>query len=348
MIPTRMANSSHGRSSSDQQQQQKEKRQKTSEDVVSPNVSQSAPSKTVRTSPEKGGGNLSKPRIDLTDAATKAAIRHQFSPSYTMPDGRVLLLNDSVKEEPNPAVSLLRGLALPRDYDQVPTDLLPDFGEMCSHLVQAGKAALKAYDKASKVSAERQYRSDRDSYHTKWRISEQQAKDAEAEVKKLKKELADARDAAKTAEAEARKLKEEEREKMWLADAKGYEAGIKRAALKYTKIAHKIVNDELEVRLPDFYRLGYAAGADAIAGVMAIQPESEFLRQLPEPEVPSLDLPYTEEECLPLPLEDDDEEMIEADHQQGRVEEHAGEASNREGSTDAHDKVAKAEEVQIN
>lgn len=53
-----------------------------------------------------------------------------------MPDGRVLLLNDFVKEEPNLAVTLLRGLALPRDYEQVPTDLLPGLGEMCSHLVQ--------------------------------------------------------------------------------------------------------------------------------------------------------------------------------------------------------------------
>lgn len=53
-----------------------------------------------------------------------------------MPDGRVLLFNDSVKEEPNLAVTLLKGLALPRDYDQVPTDLIPGLGEMCSHLVQ--------------------------------------------------------------------------------------------------------------------------------------------------------------------------------------------------------------------
>lgn len=83
------------------------------------------------------------------------------------------MLKDSVKEEPNLAVTLLRGLALPRDYDQVPTDLLPSLGEMCSHLVQAGQAALKAYDKASKVSAERErYRTDRDSFRAKFKVSE--------------------------------------------------------------------------------------------------------------------------------------------------------------------------------
>lgn len=91
-------------------------------------------------------------------------------------------------------------------------------------------------------------------------------------------------------------MKDEEREKMRAADAKGYKAGIKWAALEYTQIAHKMVNDELEARLPDFYKLGYAASADAMAGVMVIQLESGFLKQLPEPVVLNLELPYTEEE----------------------------------------------------
>lgn len=50
-------------------------------------------------------------------------------------------------------------------------------------------------------------------------------------------------------------MKAEEREKMRMADAKGYEAGIKHATLEYTQVAHKMVNDELEVRLPDFFKL---------------------------------------------------------------------------------------------
>lgn len=74
-----------------------------------------------------------------------SGFRREFSPTYTMPDGRVLLINESVKEEPNFVVTLLRGLALPRDYDQVPTDLLPGLGEMCSHLVQV-RFWLSFYD----------------------------------------------------------------------------------------------------------------------------------------------------------------------------------------------------------
>ncbi|KAG5561520.1 hypothetical protein RHGRI_004532 [Rhododendron griersonianum] len=203
-----------------------------------------------------------------------------------MADERVLMLKDSVKEEPNLVVTLLRGLALPRDYDQLPTELLPGLGDMCSHLVQAGQAALKAYDKAAKVSAERErYRTDRDNFRAKFKISETQLQETDAEVEKEKK-------------------------KMREADAKGYEAGIKRATLEYTQTAHQMVNDELETRLPDFYKLGYAAGAEAMAGVLVVEADSTFLQQLPPPVVPDLELPYSEEECAPLPPEEDEDEVM--------------------------------------
>ncbi|KAF7123849.1 hypothetical protein RHSIM_Rhsim12G0055300 [Rhododendron simsii] len=284
VIPTKFANPTRTRGSSEDQQQQKEKRQKTKADDLQSGSVQQPPAEKVRaSSPKDMGVDLHpEPHIDLTDLDTESAILWQFSPSYTMPDGRVLLLKDSVKEEPNLA---------------------------------AGQAALKAYDKAAKVSAEcERYRSDRDSFCTKWRISEQEVKDKEAEVKSLKKELADARAVAELASSELKVVKAGEKEKMREADAKGYETGIKRATLEYTQVAHRMVNDELEVWLPDFFKLGYAAGADAMAGVMAIQPESGFLKQLPELIVPSLDLPYTEEECQPLPPEEDDEEMVDVPH----------------------------------
>ncbi|KAF7149920.1 hypothetical protein RHSIM_Rhsim02G0101700 [Rhododendron simsii] len=209
----------------------------------------------------------------------------------------------------------------------------------------AGQAALKAYNKANKVSAERErYRTDRDLFRTKWRVSERQVKDAETEMEKLKGKLAEVRAAARFVEAEVKKMKEEEKEKLKIADAKGYEAGIRRAVLEYTQIAHKMVNDELEAQLPNFYKVGYASGANAMAGVMAIEPESGFLKQLPEPIVPDLELPYTEEECLPLPPKDDDEEMTEGD-QQGKVEDGADKAGGDEGPTDAENKAATIEQV---
>lgn len=93
---------------------------------------------------------------------------------------------------------------------------------------RAGQAALKAYDKATKVTAERErYRTDRDLFRQKSRTWEQQAKDVEAKVEGLKKELADATAATELSEAEEKKVKEEEKEKMRIADSKGYEVELR-------------------------------------------------------------------------------------------------------------------------
>lgn len=198
---------------------------------------------------------------------------------------------------------------------------------------QAGQAAQKAYDKAVKVSAEKErYRSDRDSCRTKLRVSEQQVKDSGAALEKLRKELAEAKAAAAKAEGEVKKVKEEEREKLKAADAKGYEAGIKRAALEYTQVAHRMVNEVLMERLPDFYRRGYAAGAKEMSAVTYAHAESGILRQLPEPVIPDLELPYTEEECADLPPEEDeDEEMAEAEAGKDKT----AEGGTTEGATQA-------------
>ncbi|KAG5564447.1 hypothetical protein RHGRI_000589 [Rhododendron griersonianum] len=146
------------------------------------------------------------------------------------------------------------------------------------------QAALKAYDRAVKLTAERErYRTDRDNFRAKFKISESQLQETDAEMEKLKKELDEAKTAAAIAEAEMEKMKMEEKKKLREADAKGYEAGIKRAALEYTQTAHQMVNDELETRLSDFFELGYAAGAEAMAGVLVVESDSKFLQQLPPP-----------------------------------------------------------------
>ncbi|KAG5530198.1 hypothetical protein RHGRI_030542 [Rhododendron griersonianum] len=153
-IATKSANPARGRGTDQQQQQQK--KQKLSEETEGP--------------------------VDLDSGPVEAEVPRPFSPAYTTADGRVLMLKDSVKEEPNLAVTLLRGLALPRDCDQLPTELIPGLGDMCSHLVQAGQAALKAYDRAVKVTAERErYRTDRDNFRAKFKISESQLQETDAE-----------------------------------------------------------------------------------------------------------------------------------------------------------------------
>ncbi|KAG5527541.1 hypothetical protein RHGRI_028446 [Rhododendron griersonianum] len=277
-IPTKNANPARGRGT-DQQQQQK--KQKLSDEVPPPSASKTAPSETRRPPPQKDQGRQAEGPIDLEGGPSEAEVLRPFSPTYTTADGRVLMLKDSVKEEPNLAVTLLRGLALPRDCDQLPTELIPGLGDMCSHLVQA---ALKAYDRANKVTAERErYRTDRDNFRAKFKISKSQLQETDAEVERLKKELAEAKAAAATAEADMEKMRGEEKKKLDEADAKGYEAGIKRAALEYTQTAHQMVNDALEERLPEFFELGYAAGAEAMADVLVVETDNKFRQQLPPP-----------------------------------------------------------------
>lgn len=108
----------------------------------------------------------------------------------------------------------------------------------------------------TKVGAKRErYKSDRDTARQKVKALEQQARVEGAENEKLKKEMADARSEAEAARAEVEKMKEE-KEKLKATDLKGYMAGINRAAEEYTKVARDIVNDELKLRMPDFYKLG--------------------------------------------------------------------------------------------
>ncbi|KAG5534450.1 hypothetical protein RHGRI_022549 [Rhododendron griersonianum] len=147
---------------------------------------------------------------------------------------------------------------------------------------EAGQAALQAYDRAVKVTAERErYRTDLDNFRAKFKISESRLQETDAKMEKLKKELAEAKTAAASAEAEVEKMKVEEKKKLEEADTKGYEAGIKRAALEYTQTAHQMVNDALKDRLPEFFELGYAAGAEAMATVLVVETDTQFRQQLP-------------------------------------------------------------------
>ncbi|KAG5522131.1 hypothetical protein RHGRI_034351 [Rhododendron griersonianum] len=248
-IPTKNANPARGRGTDQQQQQQQQKKQKLSDEVPPPSASKTAPSETRRPPPQKDQGRQAEGPIDLEGGPSEAEVLRPFSPTYTTADGRVLMLKDSVKEEPNLA------------------------------------AALKAYDRANKVTAERErYRTDRDNFRAKFKISETQLQETDAEVERLKKELAEAKAAAATAEADMEKMRGEEKKKLDEADAKGYEAGIKRAALEYTQTAHQMVNDALEERLPEFFELGYAAGAEAMADVLVVETDNKFRQQLPPPD----------------------------------------------------------------
>lgn len=45
-----------------------------------------------------------------------------------------------------------------------------------------------------------------------------------------------------------------------------------------------------------------------MAHFMNIEPKQGFFKNVSEPVTPDLELPYTEEECMPLPHEDEEDE----------------------------------------
>lgn len=60
----------------------------------------------------------------------------EFAPSFALAEGRVVTVEDSVKLEPGLTVTMLQGLALPRDMEKVPQDLQPSLVHASAYLVQ--------------------------------------------------------------------------------------------------------------------------------------------------------------------------------------------------------------------
>ncbi|KAF7126388.1 hypothetical protein RHSIM_Rhsim11G0037400 [Rhododendron simsii] len=136
------------------------------------------------------GAHVPELHLETREPPVETIVQREFSPSYAGPDRRVILLSDFVKAKPGLAISLLRGLALLRDVEQVPSEVMLGFTEV-------GQAALKVYNKVTKVAAEQErYKNDRDTTSQKAKASDQQARTLRAEVQKLKKELVDMKIAA--------------------------------------------------------------------------------------------------------------------------------------------------------
>lgn len=55
--------------------------------------------------------------------AAEHVVVQEFAPSFAMVDGRLVTIEDSVKADPGLAVTMLQGLALPKDMGRIPQDL---------------------------------------------------------------------------------------------------------------------------------------------------------------------------------------------------------------------------------
>jgi hypothetical protein len=303
-------------------------------------------------------------------------VAQEFAPSFAMPDGRIVSVDDSIKVEPGLAPTMLHGLALPRDMERVPMDLLPSLVHASAYIVQvlsehpllgyscilnlflsylsfayqAGQAVLRANQQASLVIAEhkRAY-DDLKTERLKSKSYKGSLQTAKATIKDLEKEAREVEDLREENSVLASKLKKAERDlgqvlrrekrKMKEVDEKAYQAGYDRAGKEYLREARSMVNDEIKLRVPIAFRTGYKDGVKATCAVL--NPDAD-LGLIPAPVAPELVLPYTEEECAPLPPEEypESEEDVE-DLTEAEAEANAGDGGEKVG--DAAEKVANDE-----
>lgn len=138
-------------------------------------------SEKERTETSAAGGSKA---IQKPVGSAGHVVVQEFAPSFALEDGRLLTVGDNVKAEPGLAVTMLQGLALPKDMEKVPQDLQSSlihasaylvqvclrpnlifvhslFPSLTHFFVQAGKALLQASSKAMLAAAKKsRYRSD--------------------------------------------------------------------------------------------------------------------------------------------------------------------------------------------
>lgn len=65
-----------------------------------------------------------------------------------------------------------------------------------------------------------------------------------------------------------------------------------------------MVNEEVVLRVPIAYKTGYKDGVAAAASVLRLEANMNLTKSIPTAVVLDLNLPYTDEECAPLPPEE--------------------------------------------
>ncbi|XP_058215027.1 spindle pole body component 110-like [Rhododendron vialii] len=261
-----------------------EKRQKFTHDFFPTKPSTLRPGERERA--ESSVAGASKVTQRSVDSADPVAVQ-EFTPSFVKADGRVVSIEDNVKLEPDLAVAMLRGVALPRDMEKVPEDLQPSMIHASAYLVQACQALLQASNKAELVTAERsRYHDDLKTERERVKSLKTSLKVAKACVAELEKEKNEAKDKSKKAERELERVLRREKRKMKEVDVKAYQAGFDRARAEYMWDARKMVNEEVEKRVPMAYRNGYKDGVATAASALQLESDSNLYKSIPAPAVP--------------------------------------------------------------
>lgn len=124
-------------------------------------------------------------------------------------------------------------------------------------------------------------------------------------------------------------------------DGAAYQAGYDRAGAEYQREAQQMVNEVVEFRVPIAYRMGYKDGVKAACGVMQLEADLNLTKSIPEPVIPKLVIPYTAEECAPLPpqefpeSEEDIEDVSDAEDGDGAGKKVVGDAGDGNSAEDA-------------
>lgn len=100
---------------------------------------------------------------------------------------------------------------------------------------------------------------------------EQQLKVADAKAGELEKERDEAAGKAKVAERELRRIQRREKRNMKEVDTRAYQAGFDRVGTEYKREARKMVNEEVVLRVPIAYRMGYKDRVATTAGVLQLE-----------------------------------------------------------------------------
>lgn len=96
-----------------------EKRQKVTHDFFPTKPPTPHPSKKER--PE--GSTIDVPKVASKQVGSSGhGVVQKFAPSFASVEGRLVTVEDSVKAEPGLTVTMLQGLALPKDMEKVPQD----------------------------------------------------------------------------------------------------------------------------------------------------------------------------------------------------------------------------------
>ncbi|KAF7139874.1 hypothetical protein RHSIM_Rhsim06G0114000 [Rhododendron simsii] len=137
---------------------------------------------------KKGKTNENVEILSEADPANRDKPSEAFLPDFECSDGHVISVDDSLGESPLLAMTLLRGLALPKDMENLPTGKANNMAELCLFLAKAGQCASKAFgDMEALLETRRSMRVDlqakrRETDQSADRIEELEAQIAEAET----------------------------------------------------------------------------------------------------------------------------------------------------------------------